>query len=90
VSDARSAVRLQPWASSPYLQLALVSEASGNLPAARAAIGRAIHRDPSSWSVWLVAARIATKQGDLAAARRGLARAKSLNPRSPLFAGGRD
>ncbi|MEN3343226.1 MAG: hypothetical protein V7644_2630 [Actinomycetota bacterium] len=90
VSDARSAVRLQPWASSPYLQLALVSEASGNLPAAQAAIGRAIHRDPSSWSVWLVAARIATKQGDLAAARRGLARAKSLNPRSPLFAGGRD
>ena len=86
VADARAAVRLQPWASSPYLQLALVSEATGSLAPARVAIVRAIRRDRENWSLWLVAARIEAKQGDVGTARRSLTRARSLNPRSPLFA----
>lgn len=85
-SAAADAKRIQPWAASPYLQLALVEEASGHLASARRWIGDAIERDPENWRLWLVAARLETKAGDIARAARTLERAASLNPRSPLFA----
>jgi hypothetical protein len=87
LKDALSARKLEPWASSPYLQLALVEEQAGDLASAQAWIEKAIHRDPLNWRLWLVATRIETKSGDIASARRSLERAASLNPRSPLFAG---
>jgi hypothetical protein len=80
--DAR---RIQPWAASPYLQLALVEEQRGDLKASRKWIDSAIDRDSIDWRLWLVAARLATKAGDMPAARTNLLRAESLNPRSPLF-----
>ena len=90
--DARAAMRhaldaknLQPWAPSPYLQLALVTEQSGDLSAARGWITKAIERDGRDWRLWLVSARIHTKAGDLGAARQSLLRARALNPRSPLL-----
>jgi tetratricopeptide (TPR) repeat protein len=85
--DASAARKLEPWASSPYLQVALVLEDVGDLRGARTWIGYAIERDRNDWRLWLVAARIETKQGAIKAARASLARAKSLNPRSPLFRG---
>lgn len=85
LSDAHAARKLQPWAASPYLQLALVQEQTGELEDARSSIGQAIDRDPKDWRLWLVAARIETKAEDIVAARRSLARAAELNPRSPLF-----
>jgi O-antigen ligase/polysaccharide polymerase Wzy-like membrane protein len=85
-NDAADAKRIQPWAASPYLQLALVEEASGHLAAARNWIDKAIERDRENWRLWLVAARLETKAGDIATAARTLERAASLNPRSPLFA----
>jgi hypothetical protein len=81
--DARS---LQPWASSPDLQLALLSEQEKDLPAARARIAEAIDHDRADWRLWLVSARIETEAGNVPKARSDLRRAKSLNPRSPLFA----
>jgi O-Antigen ligase len=81
--DARS---LQPWASSPDLQLALLEEQSRDLPAARTRIGEAIDHDKSNWRLWFVSARIETEAGNIPKARSDLRRAKSLNPRSPLFA----
>jgi O-antigen ligase len=83
---AADAKRIQPWASSPYLQLALVDEASGHLAAARRWMRDATERDPDNWRLWLVTARLEAKAGDVAAATRTLRRAASLNPRSPLFA----
>jgi hypothetical protein len=83
---ALDAKNLQPWAASPYLQLALVQEQRGELRAARKWIGEAIERNPIDWRLWLVAARIETKADELPAARRSLRRAEALNPRSPLFA----
>ena len=74
------------WAASPYLQLALVREAIGDLPGALVAIRQATDRDPLDWRLWLARARIETNSGDIAAARESLARAQALNPRSPLFA----
>jgi len=83
---ALDAKNLQPWAASPYLQLALVQEQRQDLGSAWKWIGEAVDRNPIDWRLWLVAARIETKRGDIAAARRSLLRAESLNPRSPLFA----
>ncbi|HET9544510.1 MAG TPA: O-antigen ligase family protein, partial [Gaiellaceae bacterium] len=86
LDQALAARQLSPWASSPYLQLALVHEQGDDLPAARAAIGEAIERDPLNWRLWLIRARLETLDGEVAAARESLARAVDLNPRSPLFA----
>ena len=84
--EAVGARQLQPWAASPYLQIAQVQEAAGNYPAAREAIDSAIARDPDNWRLWLAKARIETLAGAIAEARRSLSHAKELNPRSPLFA----
>jgi tetratricopeptide (TPR) repeat protein len=86
LEDARGAHSLEPWAASPDLQIALVLEAGGNLPAAIVAIRQAVAHDESDWRLWLVAARLETKAGDIDAARASLDRARALNPRSPLFA----
>jgi len=85
VADALAARNIEPWASTPYLQLALVSEQSGSLRAPRTWIDHAIARSPEDWQLWLVAARIDTKRGKVGMARRELDRAIELNPRSPLF-----
>ncbi len=85
-SDALAAHNLEPWAATPYLQLALVQEQAGSLRAARDSILEAISRDRLDWRLWLVRARVETKAGEIRAARRSLARARALNPRSPLFA----
>ncbi len=76
---------LEPWAASPYLQLALIYEQGGRLGAARRAIDAATERDAADWRLWLVAARVAAEQGDARAARERLRRARELNPRSPIF-----
>ena len=85
VEAADTARRLEPWAASPFVQLALVHEQAGELRPARRSIGDALERDPADWRNWLIAARIQTKAGDLAGASRSLERAIELNPRSPLF-----
>jgi hypothetical protein len=84
VQAALDARRMQPWASSPYLQLALLDEEAGRLRDARAWILGAIERDSRNWRLWLVAARIETSLGDIYSARHSLARAKELNPRTQL------
>ena len=82
---AGSARDIQPWAATPYLQLALVEEEAGALTRARMWIGEALDRDPRDWQLWLVSARLETKLGRATAADRSLRRAAELNPRSPLF-----
>jgi Flp pilus assembly protein TadD len=86
LAAARSARALQPWAASPYVQLALVKEHIGDLAAARRWILKALERDSRDWRLWLLATRIETKAGRIEEARQSLARAVELNPRSPLFA----
>ena len=90
LSAADEAHTLEPWAASPYLQLALLEEQSGDLRRLAARIGQAIDRDRSDWRLWLVSARIDVKAGFIGEARRSLARARALNPRSPLFATNKD
>ena len=81
-----AAAKIEPWAATPYLRLALAEEGAGDLASARRAIGGATRRDPSDWRLWLVAARIESRLGDPEASARSRARARFLNPRSPLVA----
>ena len=85
-ADALRARQIQPWAASPYLQLALTAELAGRPRDAEGWVREAISRDPTDWRLWLVAARIETKLALPAEAKRSLSRAVSLNPKSPLFA----
>jgi O-antigen ligase len=82
---AKAASRVQPWAETPLLQLALVEEHAGDLDAGLATIVEACQRASSDWRIWLVRARIETKAGLPRAAQRSLERAALLNPRSKLF-----
>jgi tetratricopeptide (TPR) repeat protein len=85
VNAAEGARSLQPWASSPYLQLALIEEQADDLGRANSYVKDALERDSLDWSTWLVAARIQTKAGLIRQARRSLRRAEALNPTSQLF-----
>jgi O-Antigen ligase len=87
LKHANAARDIQPWAASPYVQLALVDEEAGSLVRARHWINEAIDRDRRNWRLWLVLARLETKLGYPRAAADSLSRAVELNPRSPLFQG---
>jgi hypothetical protein len=87
---ARAAVALEPWAVSPYVQLALVEEQDGRLRSAATAIHAALRHNERDWRSWLIAARIETKRGAIDKAKHSLMQAKQLNPRSPIFASERD
>ena len=90
LDKAEDARALEPWASSPYVQLALVEEEAGHLARANRYIKDALERDSRDWSTWLVAARIQTKAGSIREGRRSLRRSEALNPTSQLFEDLRD
>lgn len=83
---AQAARSLAPWASSPYVQLALLREQTGDVGAARRWLDAAVQRDRDDWRLWLISARLNTKLGAIPAARQSLERARELNPRLPLLA----
>ena len=78
---------LEPWATTPLEQLALLAESSGNLVEAQHWVDAARRANADDWQVRLLAARIETRRGAIAAARADLRAARALNPRSPLFSG---
>lgn len=83
--DARSAIRIEPGASSPYLQLALVLELRHDLPPAVVAARHAVRDESRNWANWLILSRLEAEDGHPGASLRDYRRARSLNPRSPLF-----
>jgi hypothetical protein len=85
-SEALAAKAVEPWAATPYFQLALISEAQAHYGAAHLYLDEALSRTPEDWSLWVAAARIDTKRGDIPAAERDLAEARRLNPHSLLLA----
>lgn len=84
--DAEQAAEIEPGAASPQIQLALVYELRGDLPAALSAAQRAIANEPANWSSWLILSRLQAEAGHPAASLAAFGRARSLNPNSPLFA----
>jgi tetratricopeptide (TPR) repeat protein len=85
LGDAQTAVRVQPGTAEPELQLALVDELRGQIPAAVQAIRRATADDPLDWSTWLVRSRLEAENGDAGAALTAFERARSLNPHASVF-----
>lgn len=83
---ADQARSLQPYASTPRLQQALVLERAGSFEPAAGAIAAAISRSPLDWRLWLVRSRIDAKRGQASASVAAFRRARSLNPRSRIFA----
>jgi hypothetical protein len=83
--DARDAATLQPWASDPWLQIALLEELSGDLPGAQEALNNASVRSPKDWRIWLINARFEVGLGDLEGARASLDRARELAPMAQIF-----
>lgn len=94
-SQALAARALEPWASSPYLQLGRISEAERRYVEASQWLHKAISHSPRDWQLWLVAAEIQTRlatHSSGAKARQAIARAeryadesRRLNPGSPYF-----
>jgi hypothetical protein len=85
LTDARTAVRLEPGAASPQVQLALVLELQGDVRDALIAAQRATSDEPVNWSTWLVRSRLEAEAGHPRASVAAYRHARSLNPRSPLF-----
>ncbi|HLX33039.1 MAG TPA: O-antigen ligase family protein [Gaiellaceae bacterium] len=78
-SEALAAKAAEPWAASPYVQLALINEQQVNYATARRYIGEAIRRSPLDWRLWLIATRLDTERGSIPAARRELAETRRLD-----------
>jgi O-Antigen ligase len=85
LADARAAVRLEPGAVSPQIQLALVLELRGDVPGALTAAQAAAANEPSDWSAWLIVSRLEAEAGHPAASVAAYVRSRALNPQSPLF-----
>ncbi len=86
--SARQAVRLQPYAATPWLQEALVLEVAGDLRGALAAAQHAASRRLDG--LRHLARAVSAARLARATPRAALAdylRARSLNPHSPVFAG---
>jgi hypothetical protein len=79
-SEALAAKAIEPWAASPYLQLALVSEAEHNYGAAATWVDEAISRSRRDYSLWVIAARIDAERGKGRLALRDIHEARRLNP----------
>ena len=77
--QASTSLRVQPFASSPLLQRALVMELQGDLSAAASAARAAERKEPTNWRPPFVLARIETERGDVTAGLAALRRAQALN-----------
>lgn len=84
-AHARDAVDTQPWAASPLLQRALISEALGDLDSARADLIRAEERARLDWRAPLIRARVEAGRGDASAALSAYRRARLLRPTGKFF-----
>jgi hypothetical protein len=84
-AEALAARAVEPWATSPYIQLAQLSDGERQYADARHWIGLAIDRSPQNWLVWFVAARIDRERGLHRVAAREYQRAIALNPHGLVF-----
>jgi hypothetical protein len=85
LSDAQSALRIEPGAASAALQAALVLEQQHRLPAAVDQAQAATRSEPADWQAWLVLSRLEAENGHPGQAVAAFARARALNPQSPVF-----
>ncbi|HEY2715523.1 MAG TPA: O-antigen ligase family protein [Solirubrobacterales bacterium] len=80
VGHAETAQSIEPWATTPYLQLGLLAEREGNYPEAIHRLDEAIDREEESWLLYYIRGRIKHESGDTAGAQADLREAQRLNP----------
>jgi hypothetical protein len=80
LADAKTAQAIEPGASSPYMQEALVLEQANDISGAATEIRRAIARSPNNFLLWLLADPIAVAQDHPRAALFDYQRALTLFP----------
>ncbi len=85
LTDAQSAVSLEPGSAAAQVQLALVHEAQRQYGAAVAAAKHAVRDEPQNWSNWFVLFRVQAEDGHAKAALASYRKARSLNPESSIF-----
>ena len=85
LSDAQSAVRLEPGSAANQLQLALVLESNHSYRQALVAVKRATSDEPDGWTNWLIQSRIQAENDNAHGSLVAYLKAKSLNPWSSLF-----
>lgn len=61
---ARSAASVEPWSAAPWLQLATIEQAAGNVDASRRAVAEAIDRSPDDFRGWLLASDLEAQLGN--------------------------
>jgi hypothetical protein len=86
LSDARTALDIQPYSANASIQEALVLELNGDFAGAAAAAQAATTEEPDNWENWVVLSRTETELGNTTEAIAAYRKAKQLNPRSALFA----
>ena len=85
LSQAQSAVRVEPGSAAAQLQLALVLESARAYgPGVRAA-EHAVKDEPQNWANWLVLSRLQAEDGNAHGSLIAYRKARSLNPQSSLF-----
>jgi O-antigen ligase len=80
LDHADTARAIEPWAASPYVQLALIAELQRDYPTAERRLTQAIAREDRNWQLYYLRSRVERAAGDTAAAQADLVRARSLNP----------
>jgi hypothetical protein len=79
-SQALAAKAVEPWAATPYLDLAQIDYKVGRLGPARSLLAEAIARSHYNWELWWYAAQIDVRRGNITAAKNELDRARVLDP----------
>lgn len=85
--DAELAARLNPIAADPLLTLASIDRARGRPLDARAAVVRAVRREPSDAESWRTLMQLDFERRDDRALRAEAGRALALNPRDRVMKG---
>jgi O-antigen ligase len=80
VDHAERARSIEPWATSPYVQLGLLNELQGDYQGAILHFNRAIDREDHNWKWYYLRSRVEHEAGDEAPAQADLDRARELNP----------
>lgn len=78
--SVRAAIAVEPWASEPWVRLAEVERAAGNLEAAQRDMEAAIERAPDDFRPWLLSSVIQAELGNRGATIAYALRAKTLAP----------
>lgn len=83
--QAGDAIAAEPWAATPYMQRALVREASDQLTTAGHDLLEATRREPTNWRPWFLLARVDAERGRPRSALRAYREAQLLRPISPFL-----